>query len=244
MKGHNYLNITFNLVESSINLRRLEEYDVQQKNNDESLFEVIIKNQINKETTFKVFTNKGEEINLVDLYTNFTFEKNISSFIYNNSKTLELIKTIEEKNINIFDENGKIFNDICEPLSISDYDIPLKDRKELLLLKRDNICGNNCYLENIYYDDLIYKCNCKIESNFIVDEIIQNTNKTFKKIKTSQKVKDYFKYLKCSLNQKKIKLNIGFYTMLILLLIQIILLIIYMFLYTNNKNIKLKSQPT
>ena len=232
--------ITFYFLESSKknDMRRLEEL-----NNDlNSLYKVIIKDNINKKTSFRVFTNETEEVNIQKIYSNYIIEKNLTNSFINNSKTIELIKTFEKKKINIFDENERIFNDICEPLSTNHYDIPLKDRKLLLLLNKEKICGNSCTLTNIFYEDLIYNCNCEMQENIEFSEDDDILNTIFKKLSTSSKIKDYFKYLGCKLESKKLKSNGGFYFSLILLIMQIFLSILY-FVMDKNQIKTVQSNP-
>ena len=142
----------------------------------------------------------------------------------------------KKKKINIFDENERTFNDICEPLSTNHYDIPLKDRKLLLLLNKEKICGNSCTLTNIFYEDLIYNCNCEMQENIEFSEDDDILNIIFKKVSTLSKIKDYFKYLGCKLESKKLKSNGGFYFSLILLIMQIFLSILYFVM--DKKQIK------
>ena len=231
------------IEQSNNNRRRLDELDL--------FYKVVIKNILNKKTSFKIFNNEIEELKIEDLYSNYAFEKNLTSSFINDSKTIKLIKNLDKTKINILNENDKIFNDICESLSINNYDIPLKDRKLLLLLNEEEICGNNCNLSNIFYEDLVYKCNCKIkgEIEFYEDEKI--INKKFKKISTSKKINDYFKYLGCKISSNKLKTNGGFYFTLMLLIIQIFLSIFYFILFKkdkissnlNNPPIKIKEKP-
>ena len=125
---------SFNLIESNNVLRRLDELNDNNNNDEnESVYKIIINNNINKTSKIELYSNDGEEIDL-DIYSNISFEKNISTLIGSN-KAIEAIKSIEENEINILDENDKVFNDFCEPLTIENYDIPIKDRKELLYIK-------------------------------------------------------------------------------------------------------------
>ena len=212
---------------------------------------MILKNNLNKITTFKIFVNEIKEVKIEDLYSNYAFEKNLTSSFINDSKIIQLVKNLNKKGINILNENDKIFNDICEPLSINHYDIPLKDRKLLLLLNEEEICGNNCNLSNIFYEDLVYKCNCEIKGEIEFYENEEILNKKFKKISTSKKINDYFKYLGCKINSNKLKSNGGFYFTLFLLIIQIFLSIFYFLTFKqekidfnqSNPPIKIKEKP-
>ena len=234
---------SFNLIEANnaLRLRLLDEIANDSINIDlsqdlESPFKVIINNNINNTSSIELYSNDGKQIDL-DIYSNISYEKNISNII-ENKKAIEAIKLIEEKDINIFDENDKIFNDLCEPLSFGNYDIPLKDRKELLLIKEESFCENNCYLENIYFNDLIYKCNCKIENGIIFNQNGEMKKTNINKMSISENIKNYFQYLKCKINLENIKINPYFYIFIIILIGQIFLLILYICLYIRKTKIK------
>ena len=232
---YDFIALNFIGYSKNVNSRRLDELDL--------LYKVVIKNNLNKKTSFKIFNNEIEEVKIEDLYSNYTFEKNLTFSFTNDSKTIQLIKTLNKKGINILDENDKIFNDICESLSINHYDIPIKDRKLLLLLKEEEICGNNCNLSNIFYEDLVYKCNCELKGEIEFYDNEEILNKKFKKISTSKKINDYFKYLGCKINSNKLKSNGGFYFTFLLLIIQIFLSIFSFILFKQEKNNSNPSNP-
>ena len=233
---------TFNLIESNNILRRLDKLNDNNNNHENELeYKIIINNNIDKTSTIKLYSNNGEVIDL-DIYSNISFEKNISTLIENN-KAIEAIKSIEEKEINILDENDKVFNNFCEPLTIENYDIPLKDRKELLFIKEESLCGNKCYLENIFYNDLIYKCNCKIENGIIFYQNNEIKKTNIVKSTLSQNIKNYFQYLKCGLNREKIKYNAYLYILSIIFIGQLILLILNVYFLYRNSKIKIKGNP-
>ena len=182
-----------------------------------------------------------KEINL-EYYSNITVEKNMST-LFANDKIIEVIKLIEENEINILDGKNKIFNDLCEPLSNDYYDIPLKDRKKLLLIEEDSICGNQCYLENMFYNDLIYRCNCKIENGIFFNQKNNMKSLELTKKKLSENIKDYFLYLKCSLKNKRIEYTFHFYILLIIFTIHFFLNILHLCLEKKISKNETKNNP-
>ena len=184
--------------------------------------------------------------NILKIKNNFTHDlySELGNIIFNK---------IIENNIDLFNKNHPIFNDICKNFTIEDIDIPIKERKEIMFLglkEKEIICNNiNCNIEKFFLYNFTGICNCKISDNFN-NVISTNFNdnysyEDYKKFINSKININSFLIFKCnaeSLRFNNIKINIGFYISVIILIIQMLLYISYIFFYCKIKNDN-KSNP-
>ena len=117
--------------------------------------------------------------------------------IYNNSKALENIKTIErffKQGINIFDLETPLFNDLCIYVEEDGKDVVLDDRIELYF-QNYSICNSNCLISEMDMENFIYTCKCS-DSVVIKNENVGKTKEidedSFSKETLSEEISDIF----------------------------------------------------
>ena len=205
----------------------------------------IIKLAIQTKKEFQIFYySNGERI-----YTQLNHE------IYYNIKTnvfpyfmtkifyLEEYQLFENQNIDIFNEDDKIFNDICFTFESFNITKPPELRKALYFYKNDIktyplLNSSNCYIygHSISYENksFILEYKCKKDLNISSTDIqINNINiisrNDIEEYKGYNSLKDQKSILKCNkeaFKKNQIENNAGFYISLVLIVIVFICLII------------------
>ena len=179
---------------------------------------LIIKQNDNYYIT--VYDEKGNKlfVNVINNYEN-NLQKIVGSEIKN---------AIISNQINIFDSEDKIFNDICSNFTVSGIDIPVNIRKNIFYLGEDknkNICGNkDCKLINDISIKNEAECTCNININNN-DINLYDIKKNDQKAVASKD--DFLKVFKC-FDSKRLKSNEGFYISLVTLCIQSASFILYL----------------
>ena len=162
-----------------------------------------------------------------------------------------IMNKIIEYNINPFNKEEEIFNNICKNFTIWEIDIPIKERKQLIYLgnkEKELICNDiNCNIESFYLKNLSGVCNCKILNNFtylfIKDNISTNdiTEEEYNNFINSKSTINSFYIFACgkeSFFLDNIKINPGFYVSIIFLIIQLVLSLLFIFMNLKNKKYK------
>ena len=227
----------------------------------------IVKLVIQTKKEFQIFYyENGERI-----YTSqnnemyYYIKTNIFPFFINKIFYYEEYQIFESQNIDIFNENEKIFNDICYTHETFNLTKPPKLRKSLYFYKNDNMTYpllnsfNNCYIFNhsISYENESFILEYKCKKNFFIsstDIKIKNTNIISKdeinQYKgTNSLKKDQKEILKCykkAFKSNNIKSNIGFYLSLVLIIIvffSLIILIIQEYKIKFDEEIILEAPP-
>ena len=184
---------------------------------------------------------KNEQINIngncsnclegynLKITNNFTSEMNyyLSEVIQN--------KTIEN-DIDIFNKDDPIFNDICKNFTIENIDLPIQERRKIFFLghlEKEIICNDiNCEVESISMDNSTGICRCQIETNFdnLFLENQQNhnniTNEEYNNYINSQSSINSFYIFKCAseaFSPNHLKNNVNLYISCGFIAIQIIL---------------------
>ena len=188
---------------------------------------------------------------------NLIIKNNFTSEIYNELGPVIMDKIIKN-NIDPFNKDEEIFNNICKNFTVREIDIPIKERKEIIYLKlkeKELICNDiNCTIENYYMSNLTGICKCKISTSFdylLNYEFHANENELndyYNFINSKLKINSFliFKCGKEAFNYKNIKINIGFFISIVFLLIQLALFFIMFYLYEKKENkngIKLNNPP-
>lgn len=99
----------------------------------------------------------------------------VNSFILPNS-TIDWAKYQEmmEKGINLCDPTDDFFNDICYPYAENGLDMTLSDRRSILY-QNVSLCGANCVFEGINFVTNQSICNCSINTNDSIKELINSS---------------------------------------------------------------------
>ena len=205
----------------------------------------------------RIYTNKNS-----DIY--YYIKTNIFPFFLNKIFYYEEYQIFKSQNIDIFNENEKIFNDICYIHDTFNITEPPELRKSLYFYKNDNMTYpllnslNNCYIYNhsISYEDGAFILEYKCIKNFIISSmdiktknISKITKDDIKQFKGTNSLKDQKKLLKCykeAFKSNKIKNNVGFYlslTLITIVFICLIILIIQEYKIKFDDEIILESPP-
>ena len=206
----------------------------------------IIKLVIQTKKEFQIFyynndtrinTNSEQDL-AFNIKTNlFHYFKN--KFFYN-----EEFQIYRDGNINIFNEDGNIFNDICYKYEAIYITKPPELRKSLYYYKNSNSTypllpsKDNCIINktSISYEieNIILEYTCKVNLTFSPKNININgisliNKENIEKYDGTNSLEDQKELLKCykeSFNSKNLKNNIGFYVSLVLIIVVFICLII------------------
>ena len=184
--------------------------------------------------------------NILKIKNNFTKELN--------SSLGEILQNkIGENNINIFNKDDPIFNDICLNFTLESVDVTLRERIELFFLgnkEKEILCNDkNCSIESLSMENFNAICNCKIQTDFnnLFIENSETTNNItkeeydkFLKSKTSINTFVVFKCAKEAFSSKKIKNNVNLYITCVFIAIQVVLFGFY-FGYHKSKKSKNKN---
>ena len=217
--------------------------------NYNNYFEIY--NTNNKKSLFNIEQLLNLDENNIKIKNNFTEE-------INNYFSEVIVNKIIENNINIFNMDHFIFNDLCKNFTIQNIDIPIKERREILFLgniAKEIICNDiNCDIESVSINNLTGECNCKIyifmNNLFLIRESTNNiSNEDYIKYINSKSKINSFLNLKCakeSFNSTNLKNNSNFFFSIILISIYIILFCIY-YIYSRKfkleKNEEIKLNP-
>ena len=173
-------------------------------------------------------------------------KNNFTSEIYK-----ELGKVIMDKiikyDIDPFNKDEEIFNNICKNFTIEEIDIPIKERRQIMYLKlkeKELICNDiNCFIDNYFISNLTGICRCKISTNFNylfnVNKINENILKDYLNFINSKSKINTFLIFKCgkeAFMYQNIKNNSGFYISISLLIIQLLFYSFFIYNYINEKN--------
>ena len=207
--------------------------------NYKNYIEMYDPSQIKKINIDSICPNCLEEYNL-KIKNNFTSE------IYK-----ELGKVIMDKiikyDIDPFNKEEEIFNNICKNFTIEKIDIPIKERRQIMYLKlkeKELICNDiNCFIDNYFISNLTGICRCKISTNFNylfnVNKINENILKDYLNFINSKSKINTFLIFKCgkeAFMYQNIKNNSGFYISISLLIIQLLFYSFFIYNYINEKN--------
>ena len=155
-----------------------------------------------------------KEYQIISNYTN-----SILNYIGN-----DVLFLVQNENINLFNEKENIFNDICQNLTINNFDYPLEERKSKFYLDNKNaiLCGDqNCNLIKDNRNNSTSYCQCPIDDNnnleniFTIkkdENIYENNNDT--KMNSDNNYYNSLNIFKCvphSFELNKLKYNVGFY---------------------------------
>ena len=108
------------------------------------------------------FFNDGERMNAKNNctldYLDLIFDIDLKSI-----SNYSFMRSYIEKDINIFDREGNLFKDQCEPLQYKNYDTSLSQRLELLYIPPSDVCNeksiNECTV--VKFDRYFVTCQCK-----------------------------------------------------------------------------------
>ena len=77
---------------------------------------------------------------------------------------------IIENDIDPFNKNNPIFDNICKNFTIEEIDIPIRERKQMIFLgnkEKELVCNDiNCTIESFFLNNLTGVCNCQISNDF------------------------------------------------------------------------------
>ena len=210
---------------------------------------------------FEIYDTKDRK-RLIDLENIFNLNENNLKIINNFTEEISdyfskvIIDKINEYNIDIFDKNFYIFNDLCKNFTIQNIDIPLKERRQILFLgniQKEIICNDiNCDIGSMPMNKFIGECNCKIETfiNNLISKYEQYKsfiNKEYINYINSKTKINSLLILKCgkeSFKLANLKNNIIFYISIIFISVYILIFLVYYICSKNNsykiyKNIQL-----
>ena len=247
-----------NYYDNNLHLFSIDLYDETDTN--------IVKLVIQTKKEFHIFYyENGQRLynsQYNDIY--YYIKTNIFPFFINKIFYYEEYQIFENQNLDIFNENEKIFNDICYIHETFNLTKPPELRRSLYFYKNDNMTYpllnsiNNCYIYNhsISYvnESFILEYKCKKNFNIAFSDIkIKNINiipkDDINQYKGTNSLKDQKKILKCykeAFKSNNIKNNIGFYlsfVLIIIVLISLIILIIQEYKIKFDEEIILEAPP-
>ena len=185
-----------------------------------------------------------DEFQIVNNYTD-----EITNYIGNN-----ILHLIQNENIDFFNEEEKIFNDICTNLTINNIDYPINERKSKFYLgsqenKNIIICGDvRCTVIEDNNNNSTSICNCPIDNSdnlgylFISQDVesIYENNLTSSTNNINDNMIYIFKCIQNGFKSNKIKNNLGFYISIIGIGVVILCYIVYL---TTTSSDSLKKIP-
>ena len=204
--------------------------------------------------------DKNKLINITE-YCPECLEENFLKITHNFTKEMNLLgeviqNKIFENDINIYDKDDPIFNDICLNFTLENVDLTIKERREIMFLgnkKIEMLCyDTNCELESFSMNNFISFCNCKIQTdikNLFLDSDTNNANDMANEeydnyINSKSSINSFtiFKCAKEAFSPEKIKNNANLYIFLILIVIQLILFGFYLLFPKLKKMMKKKEK--
>ena len=182
----------------------------------------------------KVIGRKVEEI---------TDDNEFDSILAAIQKQYQKAKQIKsEYDMDSFDINSALYEDICMTFEVDGKDLVLEDRVGYLY-PYYSLCEENCTYSHIDFDlERIY-CNCPIKDNLDLSrehKFTPNINNS-EEIQIRQKGPTNFPVVKCTSRLKEKKTftdNEGFYFSIIVIFLQVVLL--FLTFFYNYKNLKSK----
>ena len=158
-------------------------------------------------------------------------------------KQYEKAKKIkEEYDMDTFNINSSLYEDICMTFQVKGRDLVLEDRVGYLYPEY-SLCEENCTYSHIDFELERVYCNCPLKTDFDLSrehKFVLNENNS-DVIMSRQKGPTNFAVIKCMSRLKEsdsIKKNAGFFFIIIIIIFQVILLFITIFY--NYKNLKAK----
>ena len=158
-------------------------------------------------------------------------------------KQYEKAKKIkEEYDMDTFNINSSLYEDICMTFQVKGRDLVLEDRVGYLYPEY-SLCEENCTYSHIDFELERVYCNCPLKTDFDLSrehKFVLNENNS-DVIMSRQKGPTNFAVIKCMSRLKEsdsIKKNAGFFFTIIIIIFQVILLFITIFY--NYKNLKAK----
>jgi hypothetical protein len=182
----------------------------------------------------KVIGRKIEEI---------TDENEFDNILATIQKQYQKAKKIKsEYNMDSFDINSALYEDICMTFEVKGKDLVLEDRVGYLY-PYYSLCEENCTYSHIDFDlERIY-CNCPLKDSLDLSrehKFTPNINNS-EEIMIRQKGPTNFPVMKCTSKFKEKKTfsdNEGFYFSIIVIFLQVVLL--FLTFFYNYKNLKTK----
>ena len=190
---------------------------------------------------FDILNNfrRGKIRNIEEIENDEEFD-NILAKIQKQYEKAKRIK--EEYDMDTFNINSTLYQDICMTFQVKGKDLTLEDRVDYLYPEY-SLCEENCTYSHIDFELERVYCNCPLKTDFdlsrehkFVLNIYDNDE-----IISRQKGPTNFAVMKCMSRLKdseSFKKNAGFFFTLIIIILQIILLFITIFY--NYKNLKAK----
>ena len=162
---------------------------------------------------YGIFTMGGLKLDLsicnesgIDVYTPLKEDT-----VYNISKIQILI---EVEKVDVFNKSAPFFNDICVSYDTDDtVGLPFTNRKDFFI--GTSVCSIGCILVKIDFDNKIVQCKCDVSKS-----IFNNVNDKFK----NTILNSNFFVVRCThlvFNAKRLKDNIGGYTLFAFIVIQL-----------------------
>ena len=138
-------------------------------------------------------------------------------------------------NYDLFDKNGRFYNDICTPFSSNDKtDLILSDRRKIYYKESFNLCEKNCNYLSFNKETRRINCECPVKTKISEETEIIKFDKdnltSFFSIKTYAN----FAVLKCYklvFSKEGETNNYGSYLFIILIIIYIVVMIIFYYKY-------------
>ena len=233
-----YLGICPNILKGHYNISSEEDLIIliieESKNKEKE------KNESNIENSFKlginillnIYDSSGRKLDLsfCDNYIKITH--NISEFSEINIKSAI---NFAKQGIDVFNASDNFFNDLCHPFDDKEIkDIIINDRRNDIY-QNATFCQIGCNYSGIDYE--LTSVNCLCNSSFIQDDLNNITvdDKGLKELLNFKKIKNIIKdnlfisnlnVIYCHnllFGSKRLKTNIGFYLLLLILISQIII---------------------
>ena len=187
--------------------------------------------------------------NIISNYDNLTKKKRSLKSVTIDLKNENDLTTLSEKynlgkeindeysEIDTFNSKNNIYTDFCTAVEINGKDLILEDRMNYLL-PHYSLCEKNCSYNHTDFEEERIYCDCSFKNEFDLNrehepEINLNENV----VVLSQNGKTNFPALKCISvlgDSNRIKKNISFYYMLIIIIIEICLLVMTLLLGINS----------
>jgi len=224
-----YYNISQNESLIILNMESKRNEITKRENNDSSF-------NLGKRAQIEVYDFSGKKLNL-SLCNDIKILKYLEDV--KDELNFNSAANLANKGIDVFNAKDSFFNDLCHKFDIEKgKDIILTDRRNDFY-QNASFCEDGCLYNGIDYDLItaIYICN----SNFLQGDIGKiNDNKEQKEILNFENIKKSFishlfdfniEVIYCYnlvFDLKRLKKNIGFYFMFIILILQIIFLCIFL----------------
>jgi hypothetical protein len=190
---------------------------------------------------FDILNNfrRGKIRNIEEIENDEEFD-NILAKIQKQYEKAKRIK--EEYDMDTFNINSSLYEDICMTFQVKGKDLTLEDRVDYLYPEY-SLCEENCTYSHIDFELERVYCNCPLKTDFDLSREHKFVLNTYDndEIISRQKGPTNFAVMKCMSRLKdseSFKKNAGFFFTLIIIILQIILLFITIFY--NYKNLKAK----